>query len=95
MACRSCERVVPLLYRVAEGEASPEEAMRAARHLSDCTACRITLARERRLAAILDGALHDPLQVDEAFVRAVMDQLPQGPPPPPVRRTRRRLRLAL
>ena len=77
-----CVSHAPLLSRVAEGEASPEEAMRAARHLSDCTACRINLARERRLAAILEDGLEDPLPVGEDFVRAVMDNLPAEPPKP-------------
>jgi hypothetical protein len=51
-------------------------------HLADCTAWRILLARERRLAAMLEEGLADPLQVGEDFVRAVMDTLPHGPPPP-------------
>jgi len=96
-----CERLRPILYRVPEGEASPEEAMRTARHLSDCTACRILVARERRLAAMLERDLADPLQVGEDFVLSVMSSLPQGPPPsrsPTSRedekKTRRYLRLA-
>jgi hypothetical protein len=91
----SCQSIAPVLYRVAEGEATPDEAMRTARHLSDCTACRILLARERRLAAMLDEGLDDPLQVGEDFVRAVMDTLPQGPPPRPRRRRRARRALKL
>lgn len=75
-----CEQLRPQLSRFADGEASPDEAMRAARHLSDCTACRIQLARERRLAAMLDE-MEDQVQVGEEFVRSVMDNLPQGPPP--------------
>jgi anti-sigma factor RsiW len=78
----SCKPIVPMIYRVAEGEATPDEAMQTACHLSDCTACRILLARERRLAAMLEDGLADPLQVGEDFVRAVMDTLPHGPPPP-------------
>lgn len=90
-----CDPFAPLLSRVAEGEASPDEAMRAASHLSYCTACRITLARERRLAAILDDSLEDPLQVGEDFLQAVMDNLPAEPPRPPRRRKKRRtLKLA-
>jgi anti-sigma factor RsiW len=84
----SCGPIVPALARVADGEASPREAMLAARHVSDCTACRITLAREVRLAAMLEQGLDDPLQVGEDFVRAVMDSLPQGPPPPRQRSAR-------
>ncbi len=95
-----CERLRPILYRVPEGEASPEEAMRTAQHLSDCTACRILVARERRLAAMLERDLADPLQVGEDFVLSVMSSLPQGPPPSSVpasreqEKTRRHLRLA-
>ena len=61
--------------------------MRVARHLSDCTACRILLARERRLASMLAEELED-LPVGEDFVQAVMATLPQEPPP----RRRRRYR---
>jgi anti-sigma factor RsiW len=77
----NCTNVLPWLSRVAEREASPEEAMHTARHLSDCTACRIVLARERRLAEMLDQGLDDPLQVGEDFVKSVMANLPQEPPP--------------
>jgi len=84
---KPCNSLAPLLYRVAEGEAAPDEAMRSARHLSDCTACRILLARERRLAAMLEEGLDDPLQVGEEFVQAVMATLPQGPPPAPTRKS--------
>ena len=91
-----CDAFAPLLSRVAEGEASPDEAMRTARHLSDCTACRIILARERRLAAILENGLEDSLQVGEDFVRAVMDNLPTEPPKPERlnKKKRRTLKLA-
>jgi anti-sigma factor RsiW len=85
----SCKPIVPMIYHVAEGEATPDEAMRTARHLSDCTACRILLARERRLAAMLEEGLADPLQVGEDFVRSVMDTLPHGPPPPARRKQRK------
>lgn len=88
-----CKQIAPVLYRVAEAEATPDEAMRTARHLSDCTACRILLAREVRLAAMLEEGLTDPLQVGEDFVRTVMDNLPQGPPPARSRRDRRTLKL--
>jgi hypothetical protein len=90
-----CREIAPLLYRVAEADASPDEAMRTARHLSDCTACRILLAREVRLASMLEEGLSDPLQVGEDFVREVMENLPKGPPRPPrPRRSRRMLKLA-
>ena len=92
---RHCDALVPLLSRVAEGEASPDEAMRAARHLSDCTACRIILARERRLAAILEDGLEDSLPVGEDFVRAVMDNLPAEPPKPERRTPKKRRTLKL
>ncbi len=91
----SCVPFAPLLSRVAEGEASPDEAMRAARHLSDCTACRIALARERRLAAILEDGLGDSVQVGENFVRAVMDNLPVEPPKPRPRKSKKRRTLKL
>lgn len=90
----ACESLRPQLWRVADGEASPDEAMQVARHLSDCTACRIHLARERRLGAML-AEMDDRLQVGEDFVRAVMENLPQGPPPVSHWRKRRRyLKLA-
>ena len=76
----SCDGVRPLLSHVVEGELTPDEAMRVARHLSDCTACKIMLAREHRLAEMLERDLED-LPVGEEFVRSVMDTLPQGPPP--------------
>ncbi len=91
---KSCRRIVPSLYRVAEGEAAPDEALRVARHLGDCTACRIVLARVRRLAAMLDQGLDDPPAVGDEFVATVMDNLPQGPPPAARRRGRTRARLA-
>ena len=77
----ACLKLQPLLSRVAEGEANPEEAMLTARHLSDCTACRIVLARERRLAEALERDLNDPVQVGEEFVQTVMANLPKEPPP--------------
>ena len=85
----ACHRIRPLLSRYSEGEVSPHDAMQVARHLPDCTACRIVLARERRLAEMLDGELND-LPVGEEFVRQVMATLPQDPPPTPEPRRRRR-----
>lgn len=87
----SCERLRPVLFRVSEAEASPHEAILVARHVSGCTACRILLARERRLGEILECQLHDRLPVGEDFVDAVMATLPEGPPPS--RRAKRHLRL--
>lgn len=90
-----CERIKPLLYRVAERDAAPEEAMRVARHLPDCTTCRILLARERRLASMLEQDLED-LPADEEFVRAVMETLPAEPlpAPPTAKKNWRGLKLA-
>ena len=92
---RDCDAVRPLLHGVAYGESGPHDAILTAHHVSDCTACRILLARERRLAAMLDSGLEDHLRVGEEFLQAVMAHLPQGPPPPALPRTeRRRLKLA-
>ncbi len=89
-----CKQVKPLLYRVAECDAAPEEAIRVARHLPDCTACRILMARERRLASMLEWDLQD-LPADEEFVRTVMKTLPADPPPPqPRKKNWRGLKLA-
>ena len=77
---RDCRRWAPLLSRMAEGELSPDEAMCGARHVSGCTPCRILLARERRLARMLEQGLDDPLQVGDEFVESVMARLPQEPP---------------
>jgi anti-sigma factor RsiW len=90
MSC--CETIRPLLSRHAEGELAPDEAIEVARHVPDCTACRILLARERRLAEMLATDLED-LPVGEDFVVAVMETLPKGPPPSR-RRRRRGLELA-
>ena len=84
-----CKPVRPLLFRVQEGEATPDEAMLVARHLTDCTACRILLARERRLAELLSDDLAD-LPVGEEFVEKVMAHLPLGPPPRRRKSTTRR-----
>jgi len=65
---------------MAEGELNPDEAMRGARHVSGCTPCRILLARERRLARMLEQGLGDPLHVGDEFVESVMARLPQEPP---------------
>lgn len=75
---KRCDPIRPLLYRVAEGEVAPDEAMRVARHVPGCTACRILLAREQRLAQLLESDLED-LNVDEAFVESVMATLPDKP----------------
>jgi len=72
-------------------ELEPGEAFGLAAHLADCTACKIVLARRRRLAEMLERELPD-IPVDEDFVRTVMDTLPDGPPP---RRKRRGIKLAV
>ena len=77
---RNCKRILPLLARVAEREAGPEEAIAVARHVETCTACRIRLARERRLQQLLEEPL-DPLPSPDDFVTDVMRHLPVGPPP--------------
>ena len=84
----ACQRLRPALFRVAEGEASPEEALLAAQHLPACTGCRILLHREHRLADLL-GGLADPVGVDDAFLSHVMGAIPAEPPP----RRRRVLRV--
>jgi anti-sigma factor RsiW len=90
----SCSDIRPLLSHTAESEVTPEEAMRVARHLSDCTACKIVLARERRLAEMLEEDLVD-LPVGDEFVESVMAVLPDDPPPRRgEQRGRRGLRLA-
>ena len=82
-----CEDVRAQLYRFAEGEAEPGESLAVARHLPDCTACKILLARERRLAQFLEHDLQD-LPVGDEFVEGVMAQLPEEPPAPPRKRSR-------
>jgi anti-sigma factor RsiW len=78
-----------------EGEIAPADALRLARHLSACTACRILMARESRMASMLDE-LGDPIDVDESFFHAVMASLPErAPQDSPARlRWRRGLKLA-
>ena len=93
-AAFDCGEVRPVLGRVAEREANPEEAILTARHLSDCTACRILLARERRLASMLEQDLEDEVHVGEDFVKSVMANLPAEPPPDPRPRKKRVLKLA-
>ena len=91
-----CTRMRPLIDRVSEGEATPEEALALGHHLPGCTVCRILLAKAHRLNEMVDG-LGDPLEVDESFLQGVMDSLPDGPPQgadqPGVRRRRRHLRI--
>ena len=81
---KGCEPIRRVLFRIADGEATPDEAIGVARHLPDCTACRILLARERRLRKMLEHDLED-FPVGEDFVQSVMATLPQDPPPQPGR----------
>jgi hypothetical protein len=76
----SCESIRPLLFKVSEQEASPREAMRVASHLAGCTGCKILLARERRLARMLEVDLLD-IPVSDDFFHSVMASLPSDPPP--------------
>jgi anti-sigma factor RsiW len=73
-----CRRVQSWIVRSVDGDLRPDEALGLAKHLATCTACRIVLARESRLAEILDGA-DDGLSVDENFFGAVMASLPDRP----------------
>jgi len=90
---KNCEHFRSLLSRFAEGEAGPAEALGIARHIAACTACKIVLARERRLHEALEE-LGDPVSVDDEFSRLVMAALPAGPPPAARNPRRRGLRLA-
>ena len=94
----ACRRAHPLIVRSVEGELAPQDALRLARHVEACTACRILLARERRLAQVLDG-LDDVFAVDASFFDAAMASLPDRPQPAEATaslrdRLRRGLRLA-
>lgn len=90
-----CERIRHVLPRAAEGDAGPEESLLLARHLSECTACRIVLARERRLQDVLAG-LRDPIEVESSFLDRVMAALPAVPPRAASKPARRRgLKLAV
>jgi len=80
MMKNGCPKMRPLLALVVEGEGSPAETLRVARHVADCTVCRILLARERRLGRALDQ-LSDAMSVDDRFLESVMRALPEGPPP--------------
>src|SRR5262245_47705938 len=77
----------------------PREALQVARHVTECTGCRIVLARERRLAETLEGwsDAWGRLPIDESFVDRVMAELPPPAPPSamssPRERRRRGLRL--
>lgn len=73
-----CGRIRPWIVRSVDGDLEPREALRLARHLATCTACRIVLARESRLAEMLDG-VDDACGVDESFFGAVMASLPERP----------------
>ena len=91
-----CLEMRPLIDRISEGEATPEEALALGRHLPGCTVCRILLAKAHRLNEMVDE-IGEPLDVDESFLTNIMDSLPDGPPqetvPPGDRRSRRHLRI--
>ncbi|MDH3628490.1 MAG: hypothetical protein OEV00_06330 [Acidobacteriota bacterium] len=93
MKIEACSKILPLVSRVIEGEATPIEAMRVAHHDADCTHCKIVHARERRLAVLLEQGLPE-LSIGDDVVASVMAGLPDGPPPAEKRRRRRGLRLA-
>ena len=63
---RRCRRIHPWIVRSLDGDLEPREALRLARHLSTCTSCRIVLARETRLAAMIADA-NDTLIADASF----------------------------
>jgi anti-sigma factor RsiW len=92
---RGCRAFEPLIHASVEGEILPAEALRVAHHLDRCTACRIVMARESRLAAMLDD-LGDPIEVDESFFEEVMASLPErAPRPAGAPRSRARFRRGL
>lgn len=84
-----CGSIRPMLHRAIEGEVSPLESLRLGRHLPSCTSCRILLARENRLAEMLDR-IEDSLAVDGDFTQRVMAALPAGPPESGSARSKRR-----
>lgn len=71
-----CRRMRSSIVRSVEGDLDPLGALRLADHVEECTSCRIVLARETRLAAMLDD-LDDAVTVDESFFDAVMASLPE------------------
>lgn len=78
-AATPCAALRPALLRLADGDGTPEDGLLAARHMEGCTACRIVLARERRIAAIV-ADLPEPIDVDENFVDHVMARIPMPEP---------------
>jgi len=92
-----CSDFTPLIQAAVEGDTLPADALRVARHVRDCTACRILLARESRLKRMLDD-LDEPIEVDESFFQSVMASLPERTPqalPRMARRQRARQGLKL
>jgi hypothetical protein len=87
----SCESIRPLLFKVSEQEASPREAMKVAHHLAACTGCKILLARERRLARMLEVDLLD-IPVSDDFFNSVIASLPSDPPPAPAEKEKNKKR---
>lgn len=89
-----CATIRPLLSNASDGELNPKETMLVARHIADCTACKIVVARERQLARMLEEDLQD-IPVGEDFFRSVMASLPKEPPPAEDKKQKRHgLRLA-
>jgi len=84
-----CSAIRRLLQRLTEAEVSPADTLHLARHIPSCTACRIVVAREKRLAKMLES-IEDPLPVDADFARRVMDALPAEAPATSAVRARRR-----
>lgn len=92
----SCEAIRGDMARHVDGECDPRTSYEIARHLPECTACRIVLARERRLREALDVLPIDAAE-DTRIVDRVMDALGESPAPRSQaveRRVRRGLRLA-
>lgn len=92
----SCGAIRGMLARYVDRECDPRTSYEIARHLPECTACRIVLARERRLREALDVLPVDAAE-DARIVDRVMDALGDSAPPRSQvveRRIRRGLRLA-
>jgi hypothetical protein len=50
-----CEQIAPLISKVADGEATPEEMRRARPHLKSCLACKATLREYRATPSRIAG----------------------------------------
>ncbi len=76
----SCEAIRGELARHVDGECDPRTSYEIARHLPECTVCRIVLARERRLREALDVLPVDAAE-NARIVDRVMDALGDKAPP--------------